>query len=1710
MEDNTYLNFYSKLKNANYKILYLIYFNENSSQLIYFIFEIIKIFQLFSLTFNEKVVEIWNSGKLDNYFNNFFKYWKILPYTKNNQNFFILILLLTYFLIISTYVIYLFLLTISFLDKKVKRFKMLFELYSIFSNFISRILYIPFLEILLTILICDDENYFNNKFKCWKFEHIIFGILSLFSILFLIHISFNYYSFYYKNQDNFSNNISKYVILNPDLNLCYIIFLSFLFNKILYIKNVLVYYVISLCILSLINTYNFFTACNYNKSNKIFCKIYFLISLIFFFNSFCLSIGYLIKEKSFDGLLEIFLIGSILLSFLVLTIPNKNYLNKVSNLYLNSELGTYEHIFLIVKEIEQYKNKRENLLNIFGFFSDETINLNKKNADEINYNELNEVDLKAEILKHIEYLYQYAINYYKNSVLLIISFSLFQFEVLNRFDKAYINLTKALEIKNLSMSQEFFIYRIKKKIEYKIFEDGNDLTNISAKYQSNNIINMIFSLSLYFSNFWNIVLNCTEYHEVQKINYYGNKISKLLDKMETKFKLLDRSRINNSKIKYLYGIFLKEILNDNEKSIIYLSNTVSNEQNEIILNKNYIDLKTLKVTPDFQFIIISGKKNKFGNILKISLEFCNLIGYSQNSLIGKNYELILPDFIIESHSQMIESKLKYFKSNESIEKNLKKIEALLVTSSKYLTSIYLDVCITNNEDFTPIIFGKINYFQSNQNFIILTNNKLTIRYYTSNCILQLKLHTKDLNTEITPLIKQFNEECMKKLQNSNKSENAKYKVKIKILQEKYLKENDILWKNKIHLKLIVKEIKINDKLYGFEFIFNNDIENTKIEMSNTRLSLVKRNSIASESINGFLLNKKFVPNVDNITFDIKEKMFYLDKNYNKNVQSVEEYFNNNYYLETKETSNKKEKTTSNENSSKLSASDITSEESSNSNSNESKEEDDEEIQKKKKEEELLAFDTKKDENSIENEYYKINFENIKFSVYDYTTGIVIDVKNFPKESKVSTIISQERLKQIPSSPIGKINTKVRTKLNQDGVITIENTQNKLTERNLEIINKIVSPKIINTSILFCFLLYLVVLLVFIGISAFYFNRTLNYRDNITSINNFISYQTSLFRYILHTYLASMELVLLNNTKYTNLYQKDYRQDYYAELQLYLMEIYNKSIEELESLSFNEIHISHEIQEQIDAIYVDISLYHITDDYDIEIDTTSLKLLYSLSEFDYYLFSFANDATNCYPLNTKFLYLVFNGENNINGINTMINLYFQELDKEIANVDKIIKILFFVFCLFEVVIIILSVKANIFFIREKEKYLNYFFKVNEEKINDMLQINFKFLSFFDEHDNILGEKKIKLDESESENTESQNPIKKSKKGFTYQKKKKGDLHNFKYNSIMDNSDIRTNLIIVIIFYLFMSALLLILTLYFSSQIINIPHYDRVFYLTLYLERTIFGKFNFVRAYNFFHPFQYSIETIAFYFWEQINYLYDAYQENSGLVTKMSRNFTDFDLNKIYPLYRNLNKDSFCHYLEENAGKYNINCEKLSCNITNYGFYSIFSFLFDNYFLLIEQSKEIWEKAEQSNYSYNELIYDTELYYESYEPKDEKEKEIYHANNPFTIFNTSTLKDITIILVYVFRYVFQNLTTNLNDVIDMIMDQIKKVIVLIAIVFYIVLGLFYIIYLIPFIIIKNTELNKIKKMIKLIPKDMLLQIINNEKFIINKKTKTENEK
>ena len=48
---------------------------------------------------------------------------------------------------------------------------------------------------------------------------------------------------------------------------------------------------------------------------------------------------------------------------------------------------------------------------------------------------------------------------------------------------------------------------------------------------------------------------------------------------------------------------------------------------------------------DYQFISINAYGDSFGIIKKVSLEICQLLGYSDIDLIGKNMNIIIPDFI---------------------------------------------------------------------------------------------------------------------------------------------------------------------------------------------------------------------------------------------------------------------------------------------------------------------------------------------------------------------------------------------------------------------------------------------------------------------------------------------------------------------------------------------------------------------------------------------------------------------------------------------------------------------------------------------------------------------------------------------------------------------------------------------------------------------------------------------------------------------------------------------------------------------------------------------------------------------------------------------------------------------------------------------------------------------------------------------------------
>ena len=108
------------------------------------------------------------------------------------------------------------------------------------------------------------------------------------------------------------------------------------------------------------------------------------------------------------------------------------------------------------------------------------------------------------------------------------------------------------------MTEEYFIFRIMKKIEDKAIEDGFDKTNISYKYQTNMLINLISKITLYYNSFWNLLLNSSEGENIYKLNKYGYKINYLIDAIQNHFERLKDNNFHNKRIFKLYGYSCKK------------------------------------------------------------------------------------------------------------------------------------------------------------------------------------------------------------------------------------------------------------------------------------------------------------------------------------------------------------------------------------------------------------------------------------------------------------------------------------------------------------------------------------------------------------------------------------------------------------------------------------------------------------------------------------------------------------------------------------------------------------------------------------------------------------------------------------------------------------------------------------------------------------------------------------------------------------------------------------------------------------------------------------------------------------------------------------------------------------------------------------------------------------------------------------------------
>ena len=83
--------------------------------------------------------------------------------------------------------------------------------------------------------------------------------------------------------------------------------------------------------------------------------------------------------------------------------------------------------------------------------------------------------------------------------------------------------------------------------------------DISFKYQCNSLVELIVEICLKYTDFYNFLLGCKEFEDVNYLNKIGNEINLLTEEADYRIKLIEKIKIKNSKIFVLYGYYLNHI-----------------------------------------------------------------------------------------------------------------------------------------------------------------------------------------------------------------------------------------------------------------------------------------------------------------------------------------------------------------------------------------------------------------------------------------------------------------------------------------------------------------------------------------------------------------------------------------------------------------------------------------------------------------------------------------------------------------------------------------------------------------------------------------------------------------------------------------------------------------------------------------------------------------------------------------------------------------------------------------------------------------------------------------------------------------------------------------------------------------------------------------------------------------------------------------------
>ena len=340
--------------------------------------------------------------------------------------------------------------------------------------------------------------------------------------------------------------------------------------------------------------------------------------------------------------------------------------------------------------------------------------------------EKNLIDDKIFLYHFIIVVLNFFLSQNFSSVDMLINISLYYLIVIGNVCQSIFFYKKIKEIK-LTVIQKFSYIRLKITIENYLKENLyiknkpvyvlKDLdTSLYFKYEdlSKKFVNEIKNDVDYSLCFWNILKSSSKnfneiFYLTKKINETKQKISKIFQELFSIY----------SKVNIFFDLYISYIESINDDEMLKRDLENYKRKNDVhtsdLLNINYYNIL---FGNDTGIMIVNGSKGNEGEILKINKKTSELFGYSQDDLINKNINILMPKQIAKIHNNFI---TKFYNVGEKKILGKKNIKTFAV--DKYFNTFMIKKFL----NIFPILNDKVLFIamiikEKNEDMILLDKN----------------------------------------------------------------------------------------------------------------------------------------------------------------------------------------------------------------------------------------------------------------------------------------------------------------------------------------------------------------------------------------------------------------------------------------------------------------------------------------------------------------------------------------------------------------------------------------------------------------------------------------------------------------------------------------------------------------------------------------------------------------------------------------------------------------------------------------------------------------------------------------------------------------------------------------------------------------------------------------------------------------------------